>query len=251
MKSKETWKPTKYILSKRGYRASRDLQEVGRGSRFIADVLAKTYTDLLQEHARGALLDLGCGKVPLYQAYAPHVDSVTCVDWAFSLHPSPHLDYKFDLSKKIDLPDETFDTILATDLLEHIPRPETLWNEMARLLRPSGKLILGVPFLYWIHEDPHDFHRYTSYRLEAFCKQSSLDLVYLEPYGGSMEVIADITAKHLAFSRLASSAHLLLSKAIIRSPIGKKVAATKVSQRFPLGYSLVAQKKGYRSRPAD
>ena len=247
MKSKETWKPTKYILSKRGYRASRDLQEVGRGSRFIADVLAKTYTDLLQEHARGALLDLGCGKVPLYQAYAPCVDSVTCVDWAFSLHPSPHLDYKFDLSKKIGIQDGSFDTILATDLLEHIPTPEVLWDEMVRLLKPSGKLILGVPFLYWIHEEPYDFHRYTSYRLEEFCKQRNLNVVHLEPYGGSMEVIADITAKHLAFSRLASSAHLLLSKAIIKSPIGRGIAATKTSQRFPLGYSLVAQKNVHSS----
>ena len=68
----------------------------------------------------------------------------------------------------------------------------------ARLLKPDGKLILGVPFLYWLHEEPHDYYRYTEFALDRFCQLSGLRLVELTPYGGLPEVFIDMSSKCLA-----------------------------------------------------
>jgi SAM-dependent methyltransferase len=212
-----------------------------RSSRFIADRLAALYQDLIRAHARGRLLDLGCGKVPLYATYREHVVDVTCVDWGGTLHQSPHLDLDQDLNQGIALPDASFDTVLATDLLEHIERPEVLFASIARVLRPDGVLILTVPFLYGLHEVPHDFHRYTEYKLAGFCRDQGLDVVDLRPYGGAFEVLADVWARLIGRSRALSAIHLLLARAWSASPPGRAIRRA-TERKFPLGYSLVARK---------
>lgn len=242
VKNKETWKPGKFVLSKQGLRASRDRREVGIGSRFIGDLQAAVYERAIRTYARGVLLDLGCGKVPLYELYRDYVTENICVDWAETFHKSEHLDFECDLNREIPLADNLFDTILATDVLEHIANPDCFWHEAARLLKPGGNIILGVPFLYFIHEEPYDYARYSEYRLTLFCEEHGLTVVSLEPYGGALEVIFDIIAKHLKFSRLLSAVHLIVSKAVSRFFKEKKFYK-KIARRFPLGYCLAAEKK--------
>ncbi len=241
MKNQAQWKPTKFVQTRRGWRMSRDRRESHHSSRFIGDIVIQVYERLVREHAQGRLLDLGCGKVPLYGIYKEYVADNTCVDWGHTTHKSDHLDLETDLNQPIPLPDAGFDTILVTDVLEHIATPDPLWAEMTRLLAAGGKIILGVPFLYGIHEEPHDYHRYTEYKLRMMCEQNGLEVVSLESYGGIPEVILDLVAKVLSFSGALSSVHRVLSNAMLRTPSGRKLSA-KTARQFPVGYGLVARK---------
>lgn len=241
MKNIELWRPSKYVYSKNRFYASRDRFEVGLSSRLIADIQAVTYEEALHEHAQGKLLDLGCGKVPLYAVYKRLVQDVLCVDWPNTYHSNLFLDLEADLNHQIPLTDSTYDTILATDVLEHLTNPELFFREIARLLRVQGKLILGVPFLYRIHEQPHDYCRYTEFALLRFCNKNDLNVIKLRPYGGSPEVILDLIAKHLGSFESLSAIHLTISKMIIASPVGRKISQS-TDRLFPLGYCLVAQK---------
>ena len=92
MRNKEKWSPSKYIHKKGKLVASRDRKEVGIGSRLIADLVAELYDRNLKQHAKGKLLDLGCGNVPLYGAYRELVTDNICVDWGNTLHKSEYLD---------------------------------------------------------------------------------------------------------------------------------------------------------------
>jgi SAM-dependent methyltransferase len=199
------------------------------------------YAQAIRTYARGLLLDLGCGSVPLYRFYRDYVTDNVCIDWAGTFHKTEHLDYECDLNREIPLPDHRFDTILATDVLEHIANPGGFWQEMARLLKPGGKIIVAVPFLYQVHEAPHDYARYTEYQLTRSCERHGLTVVSLEPYGGSVEVILDIIAKHLSFSKILSALHLAVSKFLSRLLAGRKVYK-KIARRFPLGYVLISEK---------
>jgi len=245
MKNTDLWHPTKYVFTGTGYRASRDRREVALGSRLIADITAHVYARLLQKHAHGILLDFGCGKVPLYGAYRDLVVDVVCIDW----RPGEHVDHQVDLNQQIPLPDGHFDTILATDVLEHLACPDLVFREIARLLKPTGKAIISAPFLYWLHEEPHDYFRYSEYALVRLCEQSGLGVLLLEPYGGASEVLADMIGKLIVFSRLERLAvcrgllrvHLWLSQAILRTSLGKRLS-TATARSFPLGYCLVVQK---------
>ncbi|BAY91944.1 MULTISPECIES: class I SAM-dependent methyltransferase [unclassified Tolypothrix] len=242
MQNKDFWEETKFVQTTKGYRASNNPIHVGVGSRFIVNILGRTYEPLINKYAKGLLLDLGCGNVPLYAMYRDKIVDNVCVDWSNSIHKNKYLDYVFDLNDRLLLESEQFDTILLTDVLEHIANPEFLINEITRLLKPGGHLILTVPFFYWIHEQPHDYFRYTEFCIKRFCENNKLNVILLEPYGGAPEIILDIVAKNLMdVSPMLCKIHCNVSTLFINSYIGKKIS-TKTSKSFPLGYSLIAQK---------
>lgn len=233
------WRPTKFEYHRGGLRASRDPQQVSVRSRLMVDAIAVAYEQAIRAHAGGVLADLGCGRVPLYQCYADLVDEVICIDWENTAHPNPHVDHVADLNEALPLPDERVDTVLATDVLEHLSRPDQFWAEVTRVLRPGGRLILGVPFLYWLHEQPHDHFRYTSHRLARYCQEHGLELISLDAYGGPFSVVFDVIGKNVpaAFARVwHATARTLLRVSAIR-----RVDRSR-SSAFPLGYCLVAGK---------
>lgn len=61
--------------------------------------------------------------------------------------------------------DATFDVVVANNVIEHLYDPAVGVGEMRRVLRPGGQLLYTIPFLYPIHEAPHDYTRFTRYGL--------------------------------------------------------------------------------------
>ena len=245
MKNRDRWKPSKYIRRRGRLIASRDTNEVNVGSRLMADTIARFYGLNLREHAKGKLLDLGCGKVPFYEAYKEFVEQNICVDWEKAQHKSEHLDRECDLNAPLPFADGEFDTIILSDVLEHISGPDDLWKEMARILAPGGKIIVSVPFYYWLHEQPHDYYRYTEFALRRFVERSGLSVVQLESMGGTPEVMADIFSKNILHLPLIgpplAAFTQWLAGGFIRTWLGKKLSdATRTM--FPFGYFLVAEK---------
>lgn len=241
MKNPQHWRPSKFVYRGNSLRASNDPNEVTPSSRLIADTLAEVYERLITQHARGDLLDLGCGKAPLYLVYRDLTTSQVCVDWERSMHEGAIVDYVMDLNLKLDFRDNTFDTILLTDVLEHISSPEILFDEMARILKTDGKIILSVPFLYWLHEEPYDFYRFTEYKLRQFCEARKLEVLAIEVYGGAPEVILDIIGKNFLHSRSLKSAFASFALWVARRQFFARISI-KSRRQFPLGYSLVARK---------
>ncbi|MBN1765151.1 MAG: class I SAM-dependent methyltransferase [Sedimentisphaerales bacterium] len=245
MQNREKWKPSKFIYTKGKLVASRDEKELNLAFRLIATLTAEFYDRNLKQYAKGKLLDLGCGKVPLYEAYRDYVTDIICVDWDKSIYKNIYLDFELDLTKTLPFADNEFDTIILSDVLEHIPVPEHLWKEMARVLSRNGKLIMNVPFYYWIHEKPYDYYRYTEYALRRFVELSGLRVVQLKPIGGALEVMVDIFANNInrlpKLGRLLSRFAQWFTLRFKRTRYGKKLLEA-TSDKFPLGYFLVAEK---------
>jgi SAM-dependent methyltransferase len=240
MRNAAAWRPSKFERDRAGgWCASRS--EVPVTSRLAADISARLYHQTIRNHARGRLIDLGCGKVPLYGMYKDLVSDVTCVDWPNSLHGSTHTDVFADLNLPLDLEENGFDTALASDVIEHLHTPEALFASAARLLRPEGKLLIGVPFLYCIHESPHDFHRYTRYALERLTREAGLAVVSLTPAGGGPEVLSDIATKSVGASKAVASIVYAASRALLVTPLVKRLSAA-TREAMPMAYFLVAQK---------
>lgn len=243
MRNAETWRPTKFELHKGRWRASRDQKEVAVASRLAADRVALLYQKYIPAHCRGDLVDLGCGQAPLYDLYRSYVSSVTCVDWSHSAHADRHVDITCDLNMPLPMDAQSFDTIILSDVLEHLARPEAFWDEMRRVLRPGGSLLMNVPFMYWLHETPHDYYRYTEWALKRFAQLARMKVVALEATGGSPEVFADILAKHTQHIPLLGkpfAAFLQWMTAFMTaSTVGQKLSRS-TARVFPLGYFLVA-----------
>jgi SAM-dependent methyltransferase len=190
------------------------------------------------------LADIGCGKFPYYGIYRNHATSVVGVDWPNSLHVNSHVDYFCDLNEGIDLPDASMDTVLCTDVLEHIYRPERLWSEIERILRPGGKAIVGTPFYYWIHEAPHDYYRYTKFALARHAQEAGFIVISSEPIGGLPHVLTDILCKAAQHRSLTRSLTGLIHGAMrmaVKIPAVRRFSEAS-AQQFPLAYVTVVMK---------
>lgn len=239
MRNPEAWAPSKFEKDPGGWRASRT--KVPITSRLIGDITAAAYAAAIEDHASGRLADLGCGKVPLYGMYREKVAEVACIDWSESLHASPHIDTFADLNMPLALEPDSFDTVIASDVIEHLHAPQVLFASAHRLLRPGGKLIIGVPFLYWIHEEPHDFHRYTRFALEKMTADAGLVPISVAPFAGAPEVIADLLTKILAPRPGLARVAYTLTRVFLSLGVVKRISH-RTRETMPMGYLLVAQK---------
>lgn len=245
MKNIENWKESKFTFKNGKLRASRNPKEVIVSSRMIVDKVAEFYTYALPKYAKGDLLDLGCGKVPFYLAYKDLVRSIFCVDWENSMHKNEFLDQHADLNQKLDLPSDAYDTLILSDVLEHIKKPVLLVEEMNRILRKDGILLMNVPFYYWIHEEPFDYHRYTRFALTEMAEDNGFEVLELDTLGGTPEILCDIFSKNgikipLIGKGLVSVIYHLIWW-FTHTKVGKRFSH-KTARKFPFGYTLVLRK---------
>ncbi|HUF81074.1 MAG TPA: methyltransferase domain-containing protein [Burkholderiales bacterium] len=237
MRHPERWKPTKFVNYRGRWQGSRDTRELSVASRLAGDLVAEAYARDLPLHVAGRLLDLGCGKAPLHGMLCPHVQDSCCADWPGSRHGSEHVDVFLDLNRPLPFRDCCFRTVLLSDVLEHVYRPLALWREINRVLETGGKLVGNTPFLYWIHEAPHDYYRYTEHALARMAGDAGFRVLVLEPMGGPAAVAADLLAKQLAPLRWIGR---YLAQAV-------QAAAPRRAARgsaMTLGYFMVAEKAG-------
>jgi SAM-dependent methyltransferase len=241
MNNSDQWVPTKAEFRRGRWRASRDSRNVAVGSRAIADWTIAAYENAINHYAHGKLADIGCGNAPYYGIYRDKVTEAIGVDWPASIHSSPHVDVFSDLNNAIDIPDDSIDTILCTDVLEHIYEPRRLWMEFARILRSGGVVLVGVPFLYKIHEAPHDYHRYTCFALRRYGEEAGLVVISIDPIGGLPHVMTDLLCK--ATRRIPFVADTLRGMVTIALRFGPLCRAANASAKhFPLAYLMVASK---------
>jgi SAM-dependent methyltransferase len=80
--------------------------------------------------------------------------------------------------------DNSFDTMMATEVLEHCPDPGKIINEMKRVLKPGGLIFFTVPFLWNLHEVPHDEYRFTPFALQRIFEECGMDEIELFAHGG-------------------------------------------------------------------
>src|SRR6185437_10799991 len=237
MKNADKWVAKKFLRDKKG-------RIVGTHNHKI---IGNAYEPIIKKYSKGKLADIGCGAVPYYLFYKDLITENVCVDLGNSGHDISFLDHEADLNKPIDfLQSNTFDTVLCTDVLEHIHKPTVLFPEMCRILKPGGHLILAVPFLYWIHEADHDYHRYTQFMLRKFCEENNMKVVELQAFGGLPEVLYDLVHKGYNYYKLPAKSLFYFFWGSLGTFLSKRSLVKRWSQSsrstFPLGYILVAQK---------
>jgi len=191
--------------------------------------------------ARGAMLDVGCGLKPYLDVFSGGVDVHIGTDWPGSLHGPSGVDVLSD-NRLLPFAAGSFDTVLCTEVIEHSPDPRGVMAEMARVMKRGGRLILSAPFCYIVHEEPHDYFRFTSEGLRALAEGVGLDVSYVRPVGGALSVLADLFSKVLAgggavgLSKLFQRACLALSG----TPGGGKTSF--MSSKLCHGHIMVAVK---------
>lgn len=198
------------------------------------------------------LLDAGCGNQP-YRQYCQHLTYKTQDfggydgtgdgkalqrgTWDYG-----KLDYVGDIWK-IDAPDASFDAILCTEVLEHIPYPNETLAEFARLLKSGGQLILTAPFCSLPHMTPYFFYSGFSdhYYRQQLTKFENLSII---PYGNGFMFVHQELWRLVTLSR--GWKKILLGLVFVPTALVLKVLAgnspKQVHELLPFGYLVRAAK---------
>jgi SAM-dependent methyltransferase len=191
----------------------------------------------------GRLLDLGCGNQPFAGWYGPLADEVVPVDAA----PIPGV-RQVDLGARLPFADASFDTVLCTQVLEHVDGIEVAAAEIARVLRPGGHALVTVPFLYPTHEAPYDFQRLTHLGLASLARRHGLEVLDVEAQGGPGMLVAHHAVLALTgVLRATRLERVRAVRALVAAP--QEALRSRVSTRLSgpakvasLGYLLTARK---------
>ena len=145
--------------------------------------MARTNFDAyLEKYAsKEKTLDIGCGGAP-YKQFFPNTLSVDIaqhegVDVVADAH---------ELSKHFQ--ENEFNTVLCTEALEHFYHPHRAIDEMKRVLKRDGVLILSTRFIFPLHEVPNDYFRFTEYGLKYLLRD--FDILEFEQDGNTIETLA-------------------------------------------------------------
>lgn len=194
-------------------------------------------------HAR--VLDVGAGDAPYAELFA-HTDYVT-LDWESSPHEGARAAAVSASADAIPLPDASFDVVVLTQVLEHVRRPAAVLAEIARVLCPGGTLLATVPFVWELHEEPHDYWRFTSYALAALLEEAGLDAIAVEPRSDSFSALAQLMT-NISWTLLGDTAdeRAVQASEVLRELAGEVARLAPLDNRraLPLGYTIEARRRG-------
>ena len=137
--------------------------------------------EALSRHASGILLDLGCGNKPYEKWYEPLCEHSIGCDVVQSSH-----DRADALCEGTSLPfgQGTFNTIFCSQVMEHVFDHAKLLRECHQVLQPGGHLVLTVPFCWELHEEPHDFFRFSKHGLQQLFEDAGFTHISIKSNGG-------------------------------------------------------------------
>lgn len=138
----------------------------------------------VRDHARGDLLDIGCGSKP----FAPVFEGRLRRYWGTDLAASRYLGGArldaFATAEAQPFRDASFDTVLGLSMITYLPEPLRFLREARRVLRPGGVLLLEFTQMVPLHDEPHDFFRFTRYGAAHLLEQAGFEPVAFVPIGG-------------------------------------------------------------------
>lgn len=184
----------------------------------------------------GQVLDVGGSKKSDYHRFLKGEHTVTFAN----IDLGAGADLQFDAERPWPVPSEAYDAVVMSNLLEHLYDHARAVAEAFRVLRPGGRLVVTVPFLFRIHAAPCDYFRYTHFALSRMLAEQGFEAVEVTPLGGGV------------FSALYQTSATLLPRPVAwlarKSARGldRLVARLKpdsaAAKDFPLGYLAVATK---------
>lgn len=153
--------------------------------------IRKGLYEAMKENAHflsGVMMDFGCGSKPYRDLF--QVEKYIGVDYAGEghTHENEEVDVYYDGSN-IPFPDNYFDSILSSEVFEHLFEAERILDELRRVLKPKGIMLITCPFVWNEHEVPIDYARYTKFALEHLFTKHGFKILKYEKKGSFVETI--------------------------------------------------------------
>ncbi len=124
----------------------------------------------ISHYIKGRVLDIGCSNKEARKYLPDDCQYIgldyykTATEW-YGSYPETYGD-----AQNLPFKDNSVNSVLLLDVLEHLPAPEKCIREIKRILIAGGVFIIQVPFIYPLHDVPLDFQRWTLFGLRELLK---------------------------------------------------------------------------------
>lgn len=151
------------------------------------------------KYLSGKLMDFGCGSKPYRSFFS--VEEYVGVDFENEghSHQNEQIDVFYD-GQKIPLASGYFDSILCTEVFEHVFNLETVLQELNRVLKINGHILITCPFVWNEHEIPYDYARYTRFALNSLLSNHGFEIVEYSKSGNFISTIFQLTTLYFHFA---------------------------------------------------
>lgn len=145
---------------------------------------------------QGNLLDVGCGSKPYAKLFNVEKYIGLDTDSSGHNHINENIDVYFD-GEIFPFEDNTFQSVLCNQVLEHVFKPDLLISEIFRVLKPGGICLLTVPFLWDEHEQPFDYARYSSFGLKYLFEKNGFKVIRYQKINTDLSVLTQMLNAYL------------------------------------------------------
>lgn len=207
------------------------------------------------------VLDVGAGTCP-YRANFAHCEYKTHDFKKYegvklgNTSKYGRIDYESDITD-LPVPDASFDVVLCTEVLEHVPHPEDALREMGRVLKPGGRLLLTAPLGSGLHQLPYHYYGgFTPEWYRHFLPEFGFEVREITSNGGFFKLLSQECARltwlvpkdHPVFGEKGAFIHKLFGEWIPRFlySLDQRIPV----DQFTVGYHVEAVKRGQPVIPA-
>jgi len=168
-----------------------------------------------------------------------------------SLAKNPHVGTD---AAKLPFREGSFDYVICSELLEHVPDPVSVIREIHCVLKRRGVVVICSPFNFPIHGDPSDYGRYTNFYWKEVLESCGFGDITIEFHGGFWSVMADMS-RHWVYSQTrewgrerAMSLNIIgrvlgiLKRKAITLDIQRNQGVRKDSMNYTTGFGVTACK---------
>lgn len=149
------------------------------------------------------VLDVGCGTKPYSIYFKKNANVYIGIDMDSLLNADVVCD-----AEKLPFPNESFDVIISTQVLEHVNNPTIFIEEMNRVLKTGGMFILSTHGI-WFKHTPHDYWRWTDQGLEKIF--APFKTVQVRNIGGAVLCFFQILNLYIVFLPIGKKPLWLIS----------------------------------------
>lgn len=167
----------------------------------------------LAPHVTGRVLDVGCGTQPYRSLFAATEYIGMEIDT-----PENRVRKQADVyygGRTFPFESDAFDSVVCNQVLEHVFTPKEFIQELVRVLKPSGHLLLTVPFVWDEHEQPYDYARYASFGLRALLTSAGFEIAHHAKTMSDVRVLFQLVNVYLYKVTVSKNQYLNLANTLL------------------------------------
>jgi SAM-dependent methyltransferase len=169
-----------------------DIPTINSRNWLVHAVFFREFKRAAAQHLHGLVIDIGCGIKPYSRLIEAHSTKYIGIDHHCPINEKYNIDI-MATAYATGIQSDAADSVICTAVMEHLEEPEIALRECHRILKKGGVAIYGIPFIWYLHEEPRDFFRFSKYAIEYLFRKTGFEILEIKALSGFFVTVAQLS----------------------------------------------------------